>query len=214
VSQRNSFQGRRADPAGAGAGARGTGNSPRPACGPSLSQEIAHFQEDFYRKEHKELKEKNLWSFSFALQSVRIAQFREDFFSALSATLRAPREKGKLVAACRTASSCGNSFLAAAGRAAPWSSISMYCGKPVPSLFKAFFLSEKWSHKHLSDSIFLTSLRPFQSCTAISMFASVAAGRAASYLSFLPHQSPPANPALSAKNSLFGAVPMKAAKGC
>jgi hypothetical protein len=86
----------------------------------------------------------------------------------------------------------------------------MYCGKPVPSLFKAFFLSEKWSHKHLSDSIFLTSLRPFPSCMAISMFALVAAGRAASYLSFLP----PANPALSAKNSLFGAVPMKAAKGC
>ena len=111
VSQRNSFQGRRADPAGAGAGARGTGNSPRPACGPSLSQEIAHFQEDFYRKEHKELKEKNLWSFSFALQSVRIAQFREDFFSALSATLRAPREKGKLVAACRTAFLCGKNLV-------------------------------------------------------------------------------------------------------
>ena len=36
VLQRNSFQGRRADPAGAGAGAGGTGNSPRAAFGPSL----------------------------------------------------------------------------------------------------------------------------------------------------------------------------------
>jgi len=35
--------------------------------------------------------------------------------------------------------------------------ISLYCGQAGPSLFKAFFLSEKWSHKHLSDSIFLTS---------------------------------------------------------
>jgi len=40
---------------------------------------------------------------AFALQSVKIAQFREDFFSALSAPLRAPREKGNLVAAGRAA---------------------------------------------------------------------------------------------------------------
>ena len=34
--------------------------------------------------------------------------FREDFFSALSAPLRACREKGNLVAACRATSSCSN----------------------------------------------------------------------------------------------------------
>jgi hypothetical protein len=44
----------------------------------------------------------------------------------------------------------------------------MLRGQPGPALFKAFFLSEKWSHKHLSDSIFLTSLRPFPSSMAIS----------------------------------------------
>jgi hypothetical protein len=38
------------------------------------------------------------------LQSVRIAQFREDFLSALSAPLRAPREQGNLVAAGRAGS--------------------------------------------------------------------------------------------------------------
>jgi hypothetical protein len=59
--------------------------------------------------------------------------------------------------------------------------------QPVPSIFKAFFLSEKWSHKYLSDSIFLTSLPSFPSSMAISMFASVAAGRPVDYghLSFL-----------------------------
>ncbi|MGA2557267.1 MAG: hypothetical protein ABSG04_13435, partial [Verrucomicrobiota bacterium] len=40
---------------------------------------------------------------SFALQTVRIAQFREDFFYALSAPLRAPRKKGNLFAAGRAA---------------------------------------------------------------------------------------------------------------
>jgi hypothetical protein len=29
---------------------------------------------------------------------------------------------------------------------------------PRPAIFKVFFLSEKWSHKNLFDSIFLTSL--------------------------------------------------------
>ena len=37
VSQRNSYQGRRADQAGAGAGAGGRGNSPRVASGPSFA---------------------------------------------------------------------------------------------------------------------------------------------------------------------------------
>jgi len=31
-------------------------------------------------------------------------------------------------------------------------------GNPRPSIFKVFFLSEKWSHKNLFDCIFLTSL--------------------------------------------------------
>jgi hypothetical protein len=50
----------------------------------------------------------SLWFNSFylrlirsALPSVRIAQFREAFFSVLSASQRATREKGQLVAACR-----------------------------------------------------------------------------------------------------------------
>jgi hypothetical protein len=38
--------------------------------------------------------------------------------------------------------------LVAAGRAASSCSISMSCGLPGLSLFQAFFLSEKWSHKH------------------------------------------------------------------
>jgi hypothetical protein len=36
-------------------------------------------------------------------------------------------------------------------------------GRPVPSLLKALFLSEKWSHKNRFDSIFLTSLQLFPS---------------------------------------------------
>jgi hypothetical protein len=59
----------------AGAGAGGMGNSPRAAC-----------------------------SRSVALHSVSITQFREGSFSALSATLRETREKGKLVAPCRAVS--------------------------------------------------------------------------------------------------------------
>jgi hypothetical protein len=34
----------------------------------------------------------------------------------------------------------------------------MLRGQPGPSFFKVFLLSEKWSHKNLSDSIFLTPL--------------------------------------------------------
>jgi hypothetical protein len=66
----------------------------------------------------------------------------------------------------------------AAGRAASSYSISMFRGQPGLSLFKAFFLSEKWSHKHLSASIFLTSLRPFPSSIGHCPFALVAAARA------------------------------------
>jgi hypothetical protein len=48
-------------------------------------------------------------------------------------------------------------------------------GNPRPSIFKVFFLSEKWSHKNLFDSIFLTSLRPFPSSVGHLPFALVAA---------------------------------------
>jgi hypothetical protein len=44
-----------------------------------------------------------IFPFLSALQAVRTALFREDFYSALSAPLRAPREKGNLVAASRAA---------------------------------------------------------------------------------------------------------------
>jgi hypothetical protein len=56
----------------------------------------------------------------------------------------------------------------AAGRVASSRSIAMFRGQPGPALFKAFFLSEKWSHKHHSDSIFLTSLPPFPSSMSLS----------------------------------------------
>jgi len=36
---------------------------------------------------------------------------------------------------------------------------------PGPSFFKLLFQSEKWSHKNLSDSIFLTSFLALQSVT-------------------------------------------------
>ncbi len=45
-------------------------------------------------------------------------------------------------------------------------------------LSKGFYLSEKWGHKNLFDSIFLTSLRPFPSSVGHLPFALVAAGRA------------------------------------
>jgi hypothetical protein len=36
------------------------------------------FQQGFNRKEHKQRRDKNLWHFFFALQSVSVAHFRED----------------------------------------------------------------------------------------------------------------------------------------
>jgi hypothetical protein len=45
-------------------------------------------------------------------------------------------------------------------------------------LSKGFYLPEKWSHKNIFDSIFLTSLRPFPSSVGPLPFTSVAAGRA------------------------------------
>ncbi|SPE40296.1 hypothetical protein SBA7_1330002 [Candidatus Sulfotelmatobacter sp. SbA7] len=72
----------------------------------------------------------------FSLQSVRIAQFREDFFSALSAPLRAPREKGNLVAVCRAAFFVVNPLLVAAGQfcarhdSAVSSSVGAFAGFP------------------------------------------------------------------------------------
>jgi hypothetical protein len=56
------------------------------------------------RRRRPSLSPKEAHSLSSMLESVRIAQYREGFFSALSASLRENREKGKLVAPCRAAS--------------------------------------------------------------------------------------------------------------
>jgi hypothetical protein len=116
---------------------------------------IAQFREDLFpRKKSLEGAREDLCPQMTQIHADH--QFRVLFFP-ICVHLRDLRAIPDSVSAGRAVFSGGTSFFFTAGRAAPWSSISLYCGQPVPSLFQGF-LSEKWSQKHLSDSIFLTSL--------------------------------------------------------